>query len=1284
MTTATGLIYATATPLPQNPGDIVGFTLQNTTSAAQAAGPVTLSQTFLAGAVAPGANLWATIGGVAVPVQMDAKTFNADGSVAMAVLTVQAPALAAGAQIGAMLSTGGAPPAAPVVSMADLTAPGAWNFNVNLTVHDPSGTNTAYQVNGASALAQALADGSASTWRSGTQVTQTRVDVPITSSLHVTLDISRFANGTISTDVQFNNDDAMQAVGGTLNYDVSIQQNGTTAFSQSNLTQFQYQTWHTTVNSSPVTTLNVVHDTSYLEQTGAILNYDLTPGVNGSLIAGNTAQMSGSGFGILGNAGVVQYMGTTGGRNDIGPATQANTIWLLTGNADAASYALAQADAAGSVPWHFYDPTTHNYTNTDTYPDLWVDGRGGSSGTIGLTQPADDFYDSTRPGNGWQVDTAHQPDLTYDAYLLTGNRYYLDQLNAQANNAVLMSWGAVRNTDVILNNQEQVRAQAWNLREIAQAAYANPAGSAEKTYFTKVLSDNLSSLIAMMPTLTVQQGQAYGWIPGVYGNSATNGLAPWQQDYFASTIITLAEQGNAQAKTILQWEQNFLVGRFLNSGAGFNPNDGAAYNLIVGTNGTLLNSWNAIEGATQAAGDSNGSGWNQSQGDYARLALESLAGSITVLQSPDAVKAYGWLIANGPAGQVGGTANAADPTFDVAPRLSDGQLLGSTSIYVTNDATAAVIQGGNTDQLIAETGAGDVVLQGGTGIDVLFGGAGSDWLIGGAGADSLYGGSGSDTLCGGSGTNWLDGGTGPDAFVLLMTDGAVDTIADFKPGVDHLDVLAAPGVPASSDAVAQILAGATVDAAGDAVLHLSATHTVTLLGVAPAQLTTAMFSAAAPVVPTDPVIQTASLTAWGTPTVDGGSATGGDPGGSTGGTSGGGDDSKTQTNVSGTVSLTQSYYAITGGSQALTLTDLAGRNTISGGSGGLTFNTTVGADLITTAVGSTNTITLAGPSTVHSNGKDTINGGNSNSIFVATGAAVINGSLGNSTYELAGRDRLTSVGTDVVKVDPKAAALISVAGLVYLTETNASVAITENGVLLATIVGGSVNAQIDAVHHTLSITTAAGSAAKITLGPCNATVTSLGNDTISAGTGRTTVNASGMLNLAASGGAVQLNALAGKDTVSGGNGAFTFAGDGQLNLNAGLGASNITTGKGGGVIQAGGGNVTLVGGAGADQFFSGSGRANVTLGARGDLVALKGTGAVSVTGGLGAPSTYEFLSSAHPRSEQITHFRPGIDHLVYQGYGATPAPAQTIAAHMLNLALTDGTKITFTDISHAI
>jgi Ca2+-binding RTX toxin-like protein len=90
------------------------------------------------------------------------------------------------------------------------------------------------------------------------------------------------------------------------------------------------------------------------------------------------------------------------------------------------------------------------------------------------------------------------------------------------------------------------------------------------------------------------------------------------------------------------------------------------------------------------------------------------------------------------------------------------------------------------------------VFDGGAGDDLLFGEGGNDTLAGGAGNDTLQGGLGHDILMGGGGHDILIGDAGfagggapvqasPDTFVFKKGSG-LDTILDFQPGLDKIDV----------------------------------------------------------------------------------------------------------------------------------------------------------------------------------------------------------------------------------------------------------------------------------------------------------------------------------------------------------------------------------------------------------------------------------------------------------------------------------------------------------------
>ena len=110
---------------------------------------------------------------------------------------------------------------------------------------------------------------------------------------------------------------------------------------------------------------------------------------------------------------------------------------------------------------------------------------------------------------------------------------------------------------------------------------------------------------------------------------------------------------------------------------------------------------------------------------------------------------------------------------------------------------------GNNGFDVLHGGAGNDILQGGgandfgsaedeehglDGRDTLYGGTGDDRLAGGSGSDWLYGGGGNDLLQGGSDSDVLYGGGGSDVFAYLQPGDGLDTIGDFQPGRDLIDL----------------------------------------------------------------------------------------------------------------------------------------------------------------------------------------------------------------------------------------------------------------------------------------------------------------------------------------------------------------------------------------------------------------------------------------------------------------------------------------------------------------
>lgn len=620
-----------------SPGQVVGLSVQNAGTAALQSGVTTMGQVFQQGDVPAGQSLVARIGNTTVPVQVDVKTTHSDGSIKMAVLSFERPLLNPGASVNVMLEKAAAPAVQPAVNLAAVST--QHSMTVELTpVGQPKIT-----IDVMDALRDALADGTASIWQKGPLATQARVEVDLPGSMRLKFDVTAFKDGNISVDAMFNNDEAMQATGGRVAYTVKATLDGRVVV-QETVNQGQYQNWHREFETSEANGgqglgdssrgwLNIRQDIGYLEETGAVAKFDSTIPISESLLQGYAAAADKATWDDpLAPNGVTQAMGSSGGRADIGFTTQSNAVWLMTQDARAAEYSMGQAQAAAGIPWNFYDARNDTWLNTEHYPKLWTDGRGGTgrpgdATSGGLTQQVDSQ-------TGWSTTISHQPDLSYVPYLQTGERWMLDNLQAQTSWTVMSQWPAARfDGEGNLVNLNQVRGAAWSLRQIDNAAWISPDGTKEKAWFQELSTNNWNWLVSKIPEWTATQGEAHGWVPGEYPRGV---LPPWQQDYFASTSIAAVARGNQAAETFLDWQTNFLVGRFLQEAKGFAQHDGAAYLIAHAdpTTGAIYKTWAQIGDQMDLRNLSNGEGWSKSMGDYAQLALATLAGIHGVTDDP--------------------------------------------------------------------------------------------------------------------------------------------------------------------------------------------------------------------------------------------------------------------------------------------------------------------------------------------------------------------------------------------------------------------------------------------------------------------------------------------------------------------------------------------------------------------------------------------------------------------------------------------------------------------------
>ncbi len=161
----------------------------------------------------------------------------------------------------------------------------------------------------------------------------------------------------------------------------------------------------------------------------------------------------------MGLAGITPYMPQTGERADIGLVTEPQAKFICTDDQASLQTLLAQAESAGTVPWHMRDENTGAPINFNAYPKAsWYFSNVGSPQIKTIETPV-------------TVDSAHMPSLAYVPYILTGDPYYLEELQFQSN----WDWGSLPPS--YRPTIAQARQFAWSLRNLAQAARMTPANT---------------------------------------------------------------------------------------------------------------------------------------------------------------------------------------------------------------------------------------------------------------------------------------------------------------------------------------------------------------------------------------------------------------------------------------------------------------------------------------------------------------------------------------------------------------------------------------------------------------------------------------------------------------------------------------------------------------------------------------------------------------------------------------------------------------------------------------
>jgi hypothetical protein len=581
--TTTTTTTTTSTTIAPAGSALPDIRFENTNlQAAQANVPVTFGQVFAVGALAPADGLVGRLDdGSSVPLQVDVKALHADGSVRHAIISAVLPSLGAGQVRTLALAKSGSASAASNVTPVDLLVNG-FSASVHATIN-----GVRYD-----AFADDLlkAGPAYKTWLAGAVVNEWQVSAPLTTEdgqVHPHLS-ARFAIRWYQSikkariDVTVENDWAYEPAPQNITYDAMVLVGAKQVYTKPAMNHLHHARWRKTFWwNGDAPEVNVKHNTAYLIGTRALPNYDQGITIPETALAAYKTKWTGAITEPMGVGLATPYMPQTGGRDDIGLLPAWGASWLLSMDKRARDVTLGTADGAGSWSAHYRDKNTDRPVSLLDFPYMTIYGR-----ATDTYNPATKKYESfpacatsTACTTPYTHDSAHEPSLAYLPYLLTGDYYYLEELQFWAMWNIFASNPGYRQYAKGLVLAEQVRAQGWILRTLAEAAYITPDNDRLKSHLNQIMNNNLDWFNTTY-TNNASANQLGVLINGyaiVYSNST--GIAPWQDDFFTSAIGHAADLGFTKAEPLLAWKAKFPISRMTADGACWI--DAAIYTLII-------------------------------------------------------------------------------------------------------------------------------------------------------------------------------------------------------------------------------------------------------------------------------------------------------------------------------------------------------------------------------------------------------------------------------------------------------------------------------------------------------------------------------------------------------------------------------------------------------------------------------------------------------------------------------------------------------------------------------
>jgi hypothetical protein len=551
--------------------------------------PIQIGRPFVRGEVANFPQ--AVLNGVSVTTQADVKTRWPDGSVKHAILTFLIPTLAANSTVTVTFRNQATGNNSGYLN-ADQMLAGGYDFDATMAL-----------TNGSTITASArtmLANAAFTYWLQGSVCSSVILaDHSVSRAYDIGFDVYKsfrpifhvtFWPTINKVHVRFIGENANPQAWENVIYSLALttgHASPASVYSKASFTHYAGSRWtkdYWIGGAPPAIAIN--HNLAYLASTTLLPNYDMTlTAISESTLASQAALWTGASKDLFDAGNWNTGMQATGGRPDLGPYPSWTVRWLYTGDPRLQTMAFGNADLAAAWTMHmresnpakYFDaarniPAVGKVLSLNARPSITL-GDGNQYLNDGAV-PEDKFtFAGTWSSGDWSWDAAHQPAPFYPQYLLSGEFWYLEELEFWASASAFKptataAWGRGP-TGASGGFHDQVRGDGWVLRNRAEAAAAAPDGTPEQAYFASLMDDMIAQWEGVFNITGTPHYNNAVWTfgrnvaaPNLFVDHPRHGLSPLHMAWNSGSTDRAGQTGSDPTKVytgLAMWEQYIVL-----------------------------------------------------------------------------------------------------------------------------------------------------------------------------------------------------------------------------------------------------------------------------------------------------------------------------------------------------------------------------------------------------------------------------------------------------------------------------------------------------------------------------------------------------------------------------------------------------------------------------------------------------------------------------------------------------------------------------------------------------